>query len=78
MPLNQNEIINVCQQLAEEEQLKVCVTESFKGACIAGFGALAGGLLLGPPGLAVGEFSLLLHYILHNIFICAGYIMFLQ
>lgn len=54
MPLNDQEVINACQQLAAQENLRVCVTESLKGACIAGIGALAGGLLLGPPGLAVG------------------------
>lgn len=55
MPVNQEEIISVCQQLAEQEHLQVCVTQSLKGACIAGVSALAGGLLLGPPGLAIGK-----------------------
>lgn len=54
MPVNQQEIISVCKQVAEHEQLQVCVTESAKGACIAGGCALIGGLLGGPPGLAVG------------------------
>lgn len=61
MPLRQDEILSVCQQLAEEENLKVCVTESLKGACIAGGCALVGSLLMGPPGLAIG--NLLYSYI---------------
>lgn len=54
MPLDQDEIISVCQQLAEQEHLQVCVTESFKGALITGATTLAGGLLMGPPGLVIG------------------------
>lgn len=56
MPLNQQEIINVCKQIAEQEQLQVCVVESTKGACIAGGTALVGGLLGGPLGLGVGAY----------------------
>lgn len=54
MPVNQKEILSVCEQLAEQEHLQVCVVQSLKGACIAGASALAGALLLGPPGLAIG------------------------
>lgn len=57
MPIKQEEILGICKQLAEQEHMKVCVTESAKGACIAGGCALLGGLLGGPPGLAVGKLT---------------------
>lgn len=54
MPVNQADIITVCKEVAEQQHLQVCVTESAKGACIAGGSALLGGLLGGPVGLGVG------------------------
>ncbi|CAH2005899.1 unnamed protein product [Acanthoscelides obtectus] len=47
-------LIEACQILAEQEDLKVTVKEASKGALIAGFGAFCGAILGGPPGLAIG------------------------
>nr|XP_023025614.1 protein C19orf12 homolog [Leptinotarsa decemlineata] len=49
-----SELIQICEVLAEQENLQVTLREATKGAMIAGFGAFAGGLLAGPFGLAVG------------------------
>lgn len=54
MPINQTELLNVAQTIAEEENLQVTVKESLKGGCIAAGGAIMGGLLAGPVGLAIG------------------------
>ncbi|KAF2902999.1 hypothetical protein ILUMI_03168 [Ignelater luminosus] len=54
MPVNNNELISVAQQLSEDQNLRVTIKESMKGACMAGGGALVGGLLGGPIGLAIG------------------------
>ncbi|KAF5273104.1 hypothetical protein FQA39_LY07594 [Lamprigera yunnana] len=54
MPINNQELVNVAVELSQSEDLKVSLVESGKGACIAGGGALVGGLLGGPPGLAIG------------------------
>ena len=65
MPLQQQELLKVCEILAEEEGLRVTVTESFKGACYAFAGALVGGVLGGPIGLGLGTlimFTISLNY----------------
>ncbi|XP_067007426.2 protein C19orf12 homolog isoform X2 [Anabrus simplex] len=54
MPINTQELMNVLATLSEQQNLRVAVKESFKGGCIAGAGAMVGGMLLGPPGLAIG------------------------
>ena len=54
MPINTEELLSVAVKLAEERNLQVTITESGKGACIAGGGAFVGGLVGGPLGLAVG------------------------
>jgi hypothetical protein len=54
MPINTREILNVVSQLTEDRRVRVTVSESVKGGCIVGATAAAGGLLLGPVGLAAG------------------------
>jgi hypothetical protein len=54
MPLNSRELLNVVTQLTEDRHVRVCITESLKGGCIAATTTVLGGLLLGPVGLAVG------------------------
>ncbi|KAB0790213.1 hypothetical protein PPYR_01560 [Photinus pyralis] len=54
MPVNQQELMKVAVELSEERNLQVTIIESGKGACIAGGGALLGGLFGGPVGLAIG------------------------
>nr|CAI5837896.1 unnamed protein product [Callosobruchus analis] len=53
-PSAREHLIEVCQVLAEQDQLKVAVKEASKGALFAGIGAFCGALLGGPPGLAIG------------------------
>ncbi|KAJ9584244.1 hypothetical protein L9F63_021406 [Diploptera punctata] len=54
MPINTREILNAVSQLTADRNVKVAVRESLKGGCITGGAAVLGGLLLGPPGLALG------------------------
>lgn len=53
MPIDTDAVISVCTQLSEQENLRVTVRESAKGAAIVGGSAFAGGLLGGPVGLCV-------------------------
>lgn len=55
MPLNTEVVMELVCQLSQEEQLKVAVSESFKGGIVVGGFATVGGLVAGPVGLAVGE-----------------------
>ena len=55
MPLPRSEIVRFVGLLSQHRDLKITVSESFKGAAITGLGALLGGLLGGPRGLAVGK-----------------------
>ncbi|KAG5893126.1 hypothetical protein JTB14_034147 [Gonioctena quinquepunctata] len=48
------DVIKVCEVLAEQENLKVTLVGATKGALMTGLGALSGGLLGGPVGLAIG------------------------
>ncbi|XP_066151441.1 protein C19orf12 homolog [Euwallacea fornicatus] len=51
---NKHDLIEACCILAEQENLKVTITESGKGAMMAGAGVFLGGLVAGPIGMAVG------------------------
>jgi nicotinamide mononucleotide (NMN) deamidase PncC len=54
MPVNSREILNVVTELTENRHVRVTMKESLKGGCIAATTTIIGGLMLGPPGLAVG------------------------
>ena len=54
MTLSTEEVIDACQVLARQSNLKLCVKQTTKGAAIAGLTAFAGGLVLGPVGIAIG------------------------
>ncbi len=54
MVIRYNDIVQVVTTLADEENIQVAVKETLKGGLIAGSACIAGGLLLGPPGLAIG------------------------
>ena len=54
MVIRTDEVINILSKLSDESGLKVTVNESIKGGVIAGSACTIGGILLGPPGLAVG------------------------
>lgn len=55
MPIDQTELLTIVQQLAEDQNLHVTIKESMKGACVAGGGALFGGIFGGPLGLGIGK-----------------------
>jgi len=54
MPISTSDIIEACNVIASQGHLQICVTESLKGAAMAGFGAFTLGVLLGPVGMVVG------------------------
>lgn len=49
-----DDVMRLCCELSAHDQIKVAVKNSTKGAVAAGGAALVGGLLAGPPGIAVG------------------------
>ena len=55
MTINSREILNIVSAVTEHKQVKTAMRESLKGGCIAGGAAVIGGLLLGPPGIAIGN-----------------------
>ncbi|KAI8121650.1 hypothetical protein FF38_06494 [Lucilia cuprina] len=54
MPIDGRELIEAISVLADEQNVRVTVKQSGKGAIICGACCFAGGLLLGPAGLAIG------------------------
>lgn len=54
MPVSTGELIKAFAVLADREDVRVSVKQSAKGAIICGTCCFVGGLLLGPPGLALG------------------------
>ncbi len=55
MPLDVDGVLNLLCTLADEENLRVSVKGSLLGGMLTGVIATAGGLMLGPPGLAIGR-----------------------
>ena len=54
MVIRTDEILCILSKLSDESGLKVTVQESVKGGVVAGTACTIGGVLLGPPGLAIG------------------------
>ncbi|XP_014772542.1 protein C19orf12 homolog [Octopus bimaculoides] len=54
MALSNSAILDILYLISEEENIKVTVSESAKGGLITGISTAIGGVLLGPPGLALG------------------------
>ncbi|XP_065182646.1 protein C19orf12-like [Sycon ciliatum] len=54
MVLSPEEVHEIVSIIAAEENLRVTVSESLKGGLKVGLCAAAGGLVLGPPGFAIG------------------------
>lgn len=54
MPVATGELIKAIAVLADREDVRVSVKQSAKGAIVAGTCCFIGGILLGPPGLAIG------------------------
>lgn len=52
---NREPLIEICEALAEQEQLKVTCKLAAKDALIVGLGAFAGALFAGPIGIAIGK-----------------------
>ena len=54
MVIKYEDILKVITTLGDDENLKITVKQSAKGGLIAGVSCAIGGLVGGPPGLAVG------------------------
>lgn len=50
-----DDCVRLCCEVGADQQIKVAVKNSTKGAVLAGGTAFVGGMLGGPPGIAVGE-----------------------
>ncbi|XP_076856990.1 protein C19orf12 homolog [Brachyhypopomus gauderio] len=48
------DIMRLCCEVSANRQMKAAVKNSGKGAAVAGGSAFVGGLLAGPPGIALG------------------------
>ena len=55
MPPRMDDVMRLCCELSANQQMKAAVKNSGKGAMVAGAVAFAGGLMGGPPGIAVGK-----------------------
>lgn len=54
MPIDGRALIEALSVLADEQNIRISVKQSGKGAIICGACCFAGGILLGPAGLAIG------------------------
>ncbi|KAM4721146.1 protein C19orf12 homolog [Rhinophrynus dorsalis] len=54
MPVQLDDIMRLLCHVSDEQKIKAAVKHSSKGALVAGAGAFVGGLLGGPPGIALG------------------------
>lgn len=55
MPVVVEDIMRLLCSISEERKMKAAVKHSGKGALVTGTVAFVGGLVGGPPGLAVGK-----------------------
>ncbi|XP_074957582.1 protein C19orf12 homolog [Phalacrocorax aristotelis] len=54
MPISVNDVMQLFCHLAQQKGMKAAVKHSGRGALVAGATAFVGGLMGGPPGIAVG------------------------
>ncbi|XP_039183422.1 protein C19orf12 homolog [Crotalus tigris] len=54
MPVNVREVMQLLCHVSEERQMKAAFKHSGRGALVVGATAFFGGLVAGPPGIAVG------------------------
>jgi len=54
MTFEVEEVISACRIIATQANVDICITRSAQGAAIAGVGAFVCGVLMGPPGIAIG------------------------
>lgn len=55
MPVAVEDVMRLLCSISEERKMKAAVKHSGKGALVTGAVAFVGGLVGGPPGLAVGK-----------------------
>ena len=55
MPINVDDVMQLFYHLSQEKGMKAAVKHSGRGALLAGATAFIGGLMGGPPGIAVGK-----------------------
>lgn len=55
MPVRTEEVIKLLCSISEEKKMKAAVKHSGRGALVTGTVAFVGGLVGGPPGIAVGK-----------------------
>ncbi|XP_008939264.1 PREDICTED: protein C19orf12 homolog, partial [Merops nubicus] len=53
MPINVDDVMQLLCHLSQEKGMKAAVRHSGRGALLAGATAFIGGLMGGPPGIAV-------------------------
>lgn len=49
-----DDVVRLCCEISAQEQIKVAVRSAAQGAAMTGGAAFVGGMLAGPPGLAMG------------------------
>ncbi|XP_030060254.1 protein C19orf12 homolog [Microcaecilia unicolor] len=54
MPVRINDVMALLCHISDQQKMKVAIKHSGKGALIAGASAFLGGLMGGPPGIAIG------------------------
>lgn len=55
MPISMHDVMQLLCRVSEERKMKAAFRHSGRGALVAGAAAFLGGLVGGPPGIAVGE-----------------------
>uniref|UniRef100_A0A8C9KY30 Uncharacterized protein n=1 Tax=Serinus canaria TaxID=9135 RepID=A0A8C9KY30_SERCA len=59
MPVRADDVMTLLSHVATVKGMKAAVSQSGRGAMLTGASAFVGGMLGGPPGIAVGECALL-------------------
>ena len=54
MPINTKELLEAVAMLTDEQNMRVALKHSGKGALIGATGCFVGGLVAGPIGIAIG------------------------
>lgn len=55
MPIRVDDVMQLLCRVSQEKGMKAAVKHSGRGALVAGATAFLGGLMGGPPGIAVGK-----------------------
>lgn len=55
MPVSLKDMMTILSRVAEQQKMKAAFKQSGRGALLAGASAFVGGLMGGPPGIAVGK-----------------------